>query len=69
DEFCGEVIDAATRELEWRSGKGTLKMIFIAGNEPFNQGDVDYQAAIKRAISKGITVNTIFCGSEQEGIR
>ncbi|MGI5860542.1 MAG: VWA domain-containing protein [Myxococcales bacterium] len=69
DEFCGEVIDAATRELEWRSSKGTLKMIFIAGNEPFTQGDIDYTAAVRRAISKGITVNTIFCGSEQQGIR
>lgn len=68
DEYCGQVIDVATRELDWRSGPGTLKMIFIAGNEPFSQGRVGYQGAVKRAIEKGIIVNTIFCGHEQQGI-
>ena len=69
DEYCGQVIDAATRQLEWRSGPGTLKMIFIAGNEPFSQGSVDYKGAVKHAIEKGIIVNTIFCGPEQQGIQ
>jgi hypothetical protein len=67
DEFCGRVIDVATRNLTWASGPGTLKVIFIAGNEPFTQGTVDYRGAVKHAIAKGIIVNTIFCGSEQEG--
>ena len=67
DEFCGQVIDAATRDLGWDDRRGTLKVIFIAGNEPFTQGSVDYRKAVKRAVEQGIAVNTIHCGSESEG--
>ena len=46
-----------------------LKIIFIAGNEPFTQGDVDYKKACKKAVKNGIVVNTIFCGNYDEGIQ
>jgi hypothetical protein len=67
DEFCGMVIQKATRNLAWSKAKGDLKLIYIAGNEPFTQGPVTYQAAIADAKERGITVNTIHCGSAQEG--
>ena len=66
-EFCGQVIDRATDQLGWSKEKGTLKLIFIAGNEPFTQGPVDYRKAAKHAIESGIVVNTIHCGTDQEG--
>jgi hypothetical protein len=68
-EYCGQVIQAAARELEWSGGAGDLKMIFIAGNEPFSQGPVDFRAACREAIAHGIIVNTIFCGQHQEGMQ
>jgi hypothetical protein len=68
DEFCGTVIQKATTSLQWSNRKDAYKAIFIAGNEPFTQGNVDYRNACHEAISKGIVVNTIFCGNEQEGI-
>ncbi|MBS3763801.1 MAG: VWA domain-containing protein [Planctomycetes bacterium] len=68
NEYCGMVIKKATDELKWSQSNGDLKVVFIAGNEPFTQGPVDYKAACKAAISKGIIVNTIHCGSEQAGI-
>ncbi|MDX1681708.1 MAG: vWA domain-containing protein [Phycisphaeraceae bacterium] len=61
-EYCGAVIQTAVNDLAWRDGHADLKMIFIAGNEPFNQGPVDYREACRAAIAKGITVNTIHCG-------
>lgn len=67
-EFCGQVIDRATAQLPWSKDKGTLKLIFIAGNEPFTQGPVDYRKAAKGAIESGIVVNTIHCGSDREGV-
>jgi hypothetical protein len=67
DEYCGMVIQKATRNLEWSKAKGDLKLIYIAGNEPFTQGPVSYQTAIADAKERGITVNTIHCGSAQEG--
>ncbi len=67
-EFCGMVIDKAVRELTWNKSNKEYKVIFIAGNEPFTQGSVDYKNSCKSAISKGIIVNTIFCGPFQTGI-
>ena len=68
DEYCGWVIKEATQSLEWSESPDDLKVIFIAGNEPFTQGPVDYREACKQAIAKGIIVNTIHCGSEGEGV-
>ena len=61
-EYCGAVIKAATEQLKWSENADDLKIIFIAGNEPFSQGNVPYQDACKAAIAKGIIVNTIHCG-------
>jgi len=68
DEYCGTVIRHATQNLGWSSSPDDLKTIFIAGNEPFTQGKVDYHEACPEAIAKGITVNTIFCGNFEEGV-
>lgn len=67
-EFCGQVIDVAARTLAWSESKRDLKCIFIAGNEPFTQGPVDFRDACHTAANKGITVNTIHCGDHNEGI-
>jgi hypothetical protein len=67
-ENCGQVIQQATKSLGWSSSPDDLKVIFIAGNEPFTQGTIDYKQACKEAIAKGIIVNTIFCGNESEGL-
>ena len=68
-EYCGQVIATATKELKWSKSDAALKLIFIAGNEPFSQGSVNYKEACAAAIAKGITVNTIFCGPETAGIQ
>ncbi len=68
EEYCGWVIQEATKSLRWSDSFNDLKVIFIAGNEPFTQGSVDYNKACKEAIAKGIMVNTIHCGTESEGI-
>ncbi len=68
-EYCGKVIRAATRGLQWNQSNSDYKVVFIAGNEPFTQGDVDYKTACRAAIEKGIVVNTIFCGNYEQGIR
>ncbi len=67
-EYCGMVIQSAVRGLKWTKSNDHLKVIFIAGNEPFTQGTVDYKNACKESITNGIIVNTIFCGNYQTGI-
>ena len=69
EEFCGKVVLSAVNNLQWNKSNDELKIIFIAGNEPFTQGDVDYKKACKKAIKNGIVVNTIFCGNYDEGIQ
>lgn len=67
-EYCGEVIQTSLNELEWGKNSDDLKMIFIAGNEPFTQGKVSYKDAITNAKENDIVVNTIFCGNYNDGI-
>jgi len=68
-EFCGTVISEAIKDLKWTKDMNNYKVMFIAGNEPFTQGSVDYKIACKDAISKGIIINTIYCGSYDEGLQ
>jgi hypothetical protein len=67
-EYCGAVIAAATRELEWSDDKNSLKMIFVAGNEPFSQGPIAYAESCKAAAGRNITISTIFCGPIETGV-
>ncbi len=69
DEYCGWVIREAANRLEWSQSSDVYKAIFIAGNEPFTQGSVDFHASCRAAIERGIVVNTIFCGATPEGMQ
>ncbi|WP_179349943.1 vWA domain-containing protein [Winogradskyella pacifica] len=68
NEYCGKVINTALSQLEWGDNKEDLKLIFIAGNEPYTQGNVSYKDASKLAHQNDVTVNTIFCGDYNQGI-
>jgi len=68
NEYCGKVIKTAISQLNWGEGKEDLKLIFIAGNEPYSQGKVNYKDASKLAHQNDVTVNTIFCGDYNQGI-
>ena len=68
NEYCGYVINTSLKQLDWSSSKADLKMVFIAGNEPFTQGPIPYQAACALAKEKDVIINTIFCGSFSEGV-
>lgn len=69
DEYCGAVISDALNKLEWSSDARDLKMIYIAGNEPFNQGPVNYKEVCTLAKQKEVLVNTIYCGNHLQGIK
>ncbi|MDR7211190.1 vWA domain-containing protein [Flavobacterium piscis] len=67
-EYCGAVIQDATKQLKWAKESRNMKLIYIAGNEDFNQGGINYKEAISDALKNDIYVNTIFCGDKTEGI-
>jgi hypothetical protein len=45
-----------------------MKLLYIAGNEPFNQQGINYKEAISDARKKGVYINTIHCGTYEDGI-
>ena len=69
EEYCGAVIQKAMRQLTWSSGQSDLRFVFIAGNEPFNQGGTSYRNALENSTEKDVVVNTIFCGDYQLGVQ
>lgn len=68
NEYCGAVINTSLQQLDWSTSGKDLNLIFIAGNEPFNQGSVSYKDACAKASAKCIVINTIYCGEYNEGI-
>ncbi len=69
DEYCGHVIYSSINELNWDTSAASYKVIFIAGNEDFLQGDIQYTRSCTAAKDKGVIVNTIYCGDRMQGIR
>lgn len=68
-EYCGTVIQNALENLEWSDSSDDLHMVFIAGNEEFTQGLVDFRKACQNAVDQDVIVNTIFCGNYDTGVR
>ena len=53
------------QELSWSQDQNDFRVVFIAGNESFNQGSILWSDAIERAIESDVLVNTIYCGSAE----
>ena len=68
-EYCGHVMYTSLTKLDWDTDPDNYKVIFIAGNEDFLQGDISYTRACTEAMKKGVTINTIYCGDRNQGIR
>ncbi|MGR3854244.1 VWA domain-containing protein [Chryseobacterium indologenes] len=68
-EYCGAVIRDASANLNWDGNEKSMKLIYIAGNEAFDQGKINYKEVVSKAKAKNIYTNTIFCGSHEEGIQ
>ena len=69
EEYAGKVILESVNRFVWSSHKDDLKILILAGNESFDQGNVPYQDAINKATANNIIVNTIFCGDIRQGKR
>jgi von Willebrand factor type A domain len=69
DEYVARVVQKAVDGLTWSNDRGALQLMFVAGNEPATQDpQLDVAVAAKAAISRGVVVNTIFCGDPTQGI-
>ena len=68
-EYCASVIHKSITDLQWTNEPNDVRLIYIAGNEPFNQGTEDYKEVIFNATKQGVIVNTIYCGPYEQGVR
>ena len=63
-EYAGQAIKTAVDKLQWSSDPDTMKFVFVAGNEEFDQGPITAQIAMELAAKKDINVQLIYCGTQ-----
>ena len=64
-EYVARAVHDATADMKWDQDQGTLKIIFVAGNEPANQDpQIPVERAVGEARQRGIFVNAIYCGGD-----
>jgi hypothetical protein len=65
NEYCWTTISRALSDLNWSKSENDLKLIVIAGNESFNQEEIDTKQIIQQAKKLGVVINAIYCGSSE----
>jgi hypothetical protein len=67
DEYVARVVDTALHQLDWSQNSDALKVLFVAGNEGAHQDPrIPIPQITGLAASRGIAVNTIYCGGESD---
>jgi Mg-chelatase subunit ChlD len=65
-ESVNQALEDAVHKINWSTSKKTLKLIFLVGDAPPHmdyKDDVKYPDTCKKAVEKGILINTIQCGN------
>ena len=64
NELVARVSRDAIADLKWADGKDVLRIVFVCGNESAHQDkEVSLSSVAEMAKSKGVIVNTIYCGN------
>ena len=67
-ELVGRVLNQA-HQLEWNPSEDALKLVIVAGNESADQDqEMPFREVCKKLISRGVMVNSIYCGPEGDGL-
>lgn len=71
DEFVGWALRRALDWMQWSNDPQALKLVFIAGNESADQASevFNFRYVAEDARNRGITVNSIYCGDREMGVR
>ena len=65
-EYVARVCNSALRELPWADGPA-LRVLFVCGNEAADQDpQIPFDQVASYARSRGLLVNTIFCGRAED---
>jgi hypothetical protein len=71
-ESVNQALHDAVHKIKWSTDKKTMRIIFLVGDAPPHMDypdDVKYPESCKKAVEKGIIINTIQCGNEAECTR
>ena len=69
DEYVARVVSTAVNDLAWSKDQDALRILFVAGNEAATQDpQISIQQATLAANAKGIVVNTIYCGDNNDSL-
>ena len=71
-ESVNQALYDAVHGIKWSTDKKVLKIIFLVGDAPPHmdyKDDVKYPDTCKKAVEKGILINTIQCGNDAECTR
>jgi hypothetical protein len=66
-EHVNQALFDAVHKIKWSTDKKTLRIIFLVGDAPPHMDytdDVKYPETCKKAVEKGIIINTIQCGGD-----
>jgi len=68
DEYVARAVNTAVSDLDWSGSADALRIVFVAGNEGAEQDPLlSVQGSMAVAAGKGIVVNTIYCGTDNDG--
>jgi Mg-chelatase subunit ChlD len=68
-ESVNQALDDSVNKIKWSTDKKTLRIIFLVGDAAPHMDypdDVKYPVSCKKAVEKGIIINTIQCGTSAE---
>jgi Mg-chelatase subunit ChlD len=68
-ESVNQALFDAVHKVKWSTDKKTLRILFLVGDAPPHmdyKDDVKYPETCKKAVEKGIIINTIQCGGDKE---
>ncbi len=68
-ESVNQALDDAVNKIRWSTDKRTLRIIFLVGDAPPHMDypdDVKYPVTCKKAVDKGILINTVQCGNDDD---
>src|SRR5205823_9939729 len=71
-ESVNQALADAVDKIKWGTDKSTLRIIFLVGDAPPHMDyadDVKYPQTCKKAVEKGLIINTVQCGGDGECAR
>jgi len=67
DEYVARAVHTGLHKLDWSSDANALRVMFVAGNEAATQDpQFNLEQVAKAAMQRGVAVNAIYCGDEQD---